>query len=100
MQDAINKIQNYTKEINLNQLKKHPLVLDGCLMQLIHIGETANKISKKVPKFCDLPLAEMAKLRNFAAHDYLWVNIWIVIKVIETNLPEINSQIEKLLKKK
>ena len=71
IKDAIIKIEIYTKEIDIEELEKFPLILDACLMQLIHIGETSNKISKKFPNFKILPLPELCKLRNFAAHDYL-----------------------------
>ena len=91
--EAIQKIEFHIKSINITQLEKYPTVCDACLMQLMHIWETANKIHKKFPKFDTLPIKQMIGLRNFVAHDYLWTNITIVKNIIQKNLPEIKKTI-------
>lgn len=94
--NAITKISDYTKDINISKLESHWIILDWCMMQLIHIGETANKIIKKHPKFKELPLEEMVKLRNFAAHDYLGINTSIIKNVITKELPKIQKIIKQI----
>ena len=76
-------------------IKKHPTELDACLMQLMHIGEIANKIAKKFPKFDTLPITKMIGLRNFVAHDYLGINTDIVKTIILKDLPKIKQTIKE-----
>ena len=97
MHAAISAIYKYTKDIDIDTIEKHPIILDACLMQMIHIWETANKLAKKFPKFEWLPLQEMIQLRNFAAHDYLGINTHIIKKIIKDELRDIDNKISKLL---
>jgi len=99
IQDAITKIEFHIKPIDSTRLEKYPTAFDACLMQLMHIGETANKIHKKFPKFDTLPIKQMIGLRNFVAHDYLWTNTTIVKNIIHNNLPEIKNIIHNIQKK-
>jgi uncharacterized protein with HEPN domain len=67
-------------------------------MQLIHIWETTNKIFKLFPDFdTNILPKEAIKLRNFIAHDYIWVNTGLVRKVIKKDLPEIKKSIQIFL---
>ena len=92
---SINKIEFHTKHIDIVDIKKHPTELDACLMQLMHIGEIANKIAKKFPKFDTLPITKMIGLRNFVAHDYLGINTDIVKTIILKDLPKIKQTIKE-----
>lgn len=97
--DAIDKIKLHVSKINIEDLEKYPTSVDASLMQLIHIWETANKIKKYYPK-CSIIPEWVIKLRNFAAHDYIGVNINIVKSVIRDRLPELKSTIKTYLKSK
>jgi uncharacterized protein with HEPN domain len=35
--DAIEKIKNHIGKVSVEDIEKHPTILDACLMQLIHI---------------------------------------------------------------
>lgn len=94
--EAINTIELYYRRWNI---ETDSIILDWCLMQLIHIWETVNKIKKKFPEFNLLP-KDTIKLRNFAAHDYIWVNISIVDSIVKKHLPEVKSIIKSYLEKK
>lgn len=92
---SINKIEFHTKHIDIANIKKYPTELDACLMQLMHIGEIANKIAKRFPKFDVLPIMKMIGLRNFVAHDYLGINTDIVKTIILKDLPKIRQTIKE-----
>ncbi len=87
--DAIERIEYYNKKWNIDT---DSIVLDSCLMQLVHIWETVNKIKKKFPNFKLIP-NNVIKLRNFVAHDYIWINISIVKIIINKHLPDIKQKI-------
>jgi len=96
--EAIQKIQFHIKPVNNKLLENYPTIFDACLMQLMHIGEIANKIHKKFPDFDALPIKHMISLRNFVAHDYLGTNTTIVKNIIYNNLPEIKKTIQTIRK--
>ncbi len=98
--DSINKIFLYTKDINIANLDKHKKDLDACLMQLINIWETMNKISKVDNKFYlqNIDLKKIINFRNFVVHNYFWVNITIIKDIIKIHLPILKKEIENKLK--
>ena len=93
--DAIEKIETHTKNIDIWSIEQHWLIIDACLMQLINIWEIANRISKKCPNFDKIPIQQMKWLRNFIAHDYLWVNITVIKKILINDLPKLKKDILK-----
>ncbi len=100
MLDAINKIDLYMWNHNIDILETDGLRLDACLMQLIHIWEIMNKIIKHDTTFSlwTIESHRVIGLRNFAAHDYLGLNISVIQKIIQHNIPELKKAIEEYLK--
>ena len=100
IQDSINKIETHVWDAKINQIEQYPTKLDACLMQLIHIGELMNKINKKFPDFkLDwIILSRIIWLRNFVAHDYLGLNLNIIKRILDTNIPELKTALKKYKK--
>jgi uncharacterized protein with HEPN domain len=99
MLDAITAIQQHLWWASADIMLSNPTILDACLMQLLHIGELAWRIHKRYPDFT-LPHIEMTRiigLRNLIAHDYLWVNKRVVVRIIQANLPELKTSLELVL---
>lgn len=96
--DAFQKIEAYTKDINIDKLEHEPKTIDACLMQLIHIWETSNRIRKIYPSLVGIPIEQLIKFRNFAAHDYLWVNIGYLKRIIKNDLPDLKKKLSEYVK--
>lgn len=75
-----------------------PLVQDAVIRNFEIIGEASNNIEKRYPDFAaahpDLPLSFAYQMRNAVAHGYFKVDLEIVWKTIQSDLPTLNSQIE------
>ena len=76
---AIEKIGSYLKDKKIDDLDSEPVLYDAVLMELLLIGEEANRISEV---FClahkDIPWQKMIGLRNRITHDYFRIDPKIV----------------------
>ncbi len=93
--NAIQEIERYNNKMTLKEFEQNAMAVDACLMQLIHIWETANKIHKKFPKFDKIPHTLVIWLRNFIAHDYTWVRRIRIRKTIKEDLPVLKKDLFK-----
>ena len=72
---------------------------DAVLYQMEIIGEAANKLSKKFRKdSLNYPVKQAVEMRNFLIHGYDQVNLKVVWKTVEVDLPDLQKRTVKLLK--
>jgi len=93
--DSITLIELYIKWYSFEKFVEDRKTFDAVLMQLQHIWETTRKIVDNFWDIDSLPTKEMIGLRNFIAHDYLWISEKIIWETVVSDLPEIK---DKLLK--
>ena len=94
---CIDKIINFTKDIDYEEFKSNYLVQDACFMNLMQIGENATKIGDDyMNNYTEIKWKEMKGLRNRIVHDYDGVNICIVWDTIKNDLPTLKEQLIKL----
>src|SRR3989339_2002190 len=85
---AISKIEEYTVNIDFDKFLKEDMRQDAVIRQLEVIGEAANRISKDfLTTNPDFPLKEAIRMRNFLIHGYDEVNIKVVWKTIQEDIP-------------
>jgi uncharacterized protein with HEPN domain len=76
---------------------KNELVQDAVIRNIEIIGEATKKISNELKTtYIEIPWREMAGMRNKLIHDYMGVDVEVVWKTIEIDLPEIESLIRKI----
>jgi len=96
--EAISKIEEFVKGMDLEQFKKDDKTASAVLRKLEIIREAAKNIPPKVKeKHFDIPWKRMAGLRNIVIHGYFGVDTEIIWKIITENLPELKPRIEKIL---
>ncbi len=96
---AIKKINSYVKDVKLDEFVKEDMRHDAVLYQMEIIGEAANKLSKKFRKdSLSYPVKQAVEMRNFLIHGYDQVNLKVVWKTIEVDLPDLQKRTVKLLK--
>ncbi len=93
--DAIEQIEQYTKGYSKEDFFNDKKTMDATLIQLQHIWETTRKIVDNFGDIDFLPTSEMIGLRNFIAHDYLWINSNVIWETVIYDIPEIKEKIEK-----
>ena len=100
IQKAINKIEKYTKDIDFEDLKNEEMRQDAIIRQFEIIGEAAARISKDfLEEHSDFPLKEAVSMRNFLIHGYDEVDIKVVWKTLQEDIPLLKSKILSIQEK-
>lgn len=98
---AINRIQGYCADIDEAGFLGSHLIQDAVIRNFEIIGEASNNIERHFPEFAasnpDLPLMIAYEMRNALAHGYFKVDLQIVWKTIEMDLPIIQEQVTRLI---
>lgn len=94
----IDKILNYTKDMNFNTFNIDEKNIDACLMNFATIGETVNDIDENfINEHKEINWKEMKGMRNIIVHDYDGVNTRIVWDTIKDDLPKLREQLNNLI---
>lgn len=95
--DAIEKILKYThsgKDVFLSDTMVH----DAVVRNLEIIGEALRNVSKKfTASHPDVPWNKMMGMRNKLIHEYFGVDLEIVWRVVERELPDFKKRVESIL---
>ncbi|MFA6422885.1 MAG: DUF86 domain-containing protein [Patescibacteria group bacterium] len=98
MLDATDQILEYCKGYDYIKFANTKLIQDAVMRNLEILGEAAKKLSTDLrEKNPDLPIKEAIGMRNLLVHEYDYVNVDEVWKVVEEDLPELANQLRKLL---
>lgn len=80
--EAMNRIEEYTAEMDETVFLTNTLVQDGVIRNLEVIGEASRNIGQHYPSFAaerpELPLAVAYEMRNVLSHGYFKVDLEIV----------------------
>lgn len=91
------RLQDYLEHI----LQAITRIQDAVIRNFEIIGEASKNIDHLFPEFAssnpDLPLLIAYEMRNALAHGYFKVDLQIVWKTIELDLPMIQAQVSKLI---
>lgn len=97
---AIHRIYRYTEDADLNHFLGDELLQDAVIRNLEVVGEACHNIERRYPDFTrthpELPIVFAYEMRNALAHGYFKVDLEIVWKTIERDLPGLEQQILKL----
>jgi uncharacterized protein with HEPN domain len=96
--DAIEKIQNFIKDLDFEEFKKDDKTKFAVIRALEIIGEATKHISEEVRnKYPEVPWKDMAGMRDVLAHAYFGVDeetVWLTAK---EKIVQIKPSIEKIL---
>ena len=95
--ESIDKIENFTNEISRFDFDRNVMIQDAVIRNIEIIGEATKKISKSFTQsHKEIPWPAMAGMRDKLIHDYLDVDIDVVWKTVEVDLPLLKEMISKL----
>jgi len=78
----------------------HQLNFNASLNLMANIGELCTKTSTELrKKYPDIEWQKAKDFRNRIVHDYAGLDIYIVFKIIKTELLVLKEEIEKIIKK-
>ena len=101
--EAISQIQNYCKDLDEVTFLKNRMIQDAVIRNFEIIGEASKNVERVAPEFVaahpDLPLAFAYDMRNLLAHGYYKVDVAVVWKTIERDLPFLQQQVTMAMRK-
>ena len=96
--NAIKKIERYTKNINYEAFSQDEMVVDAVIRNFEVIGEAINNIPEKVKeKFPDVEWSEAVGFRNVLIHNYFGLDIEAIWDTIKENIPDLKKHISSVL---
>lgn len=97
--DALEKIADYTSGMNKKDFISSSKTQDAVIRQFEIVGEATKQLSESFrEKNPEIPWRKLAGLRDKLIHDYMGVDVLAIWKSIESDLPGLQNQINKLLK--
>ena len=100
--DAISRIQEYCADLDEVSFLSNRLVQDGVVRNFEVIGEASRNIERVAPEFVaahpELPLSFAYDMRNVLAHGYYKVDLGVVWRTIERDLPYLQEQVTLAIK--
>jgi uncharacterized protein with HEPN domain len=95
--EAISQIQSYCEDIDEVSFLTNRMIQDAVIRNFEIIGEASKNVERVAPEFVaahpDLPLAFAYDMRNLLAHGYYKVDVSVVWKTIERDLPYLQQQV-------
>ncbi|MBI1869479.1 DUF86 domain-containing protein [Candidatus Gottesmanbacteria bacterium] len=100
LEDIISSIKNigdYIKGMAFEEFIHDRKTVDAVVRNLEIIGQAARNIPQEVTvKYHDIPWREMVSMRNKVLHEYFGVDIEILWKTIQEDLPGLKEKIKGL----
>ena len=94
---SIEKISNYKRNLDDHAFNDNQLIQDAVIRQFEIIGKATKRINKEVrEKYPKIPCQYMAGMRYILIHNYLNVDIGIVWKTVEVDIPRLKKLKEEL----
>ena len=94
---CIDKIQEYTKDITDEDFNNSELIQDAVIRNIEIIGEATKKISKDIKsQYHEVPWKEMSGMRDKLIHDNFGVDVDVVWKTVNEDIPFLKSLIENI----
>ncbi len=98
IREAVHRIKTYTHEMTYKEFLADTRTQDAVIRNLEIIGEATKKLSARLRnQYPSVPWKEMAGARDRLIHHYFGVDIEVVWKISIAELPDLTSQIAKIL---
>lgn len=97
IRDSIKKIDDFTSGLSFEKFRKADLIIDAVVRNMEIIGEAAKNIPDSVKsKNKSIPWNEISGMRNRIVHEYFNVDVEILWKAVQEDIPELKKQIHKI----
>jgi uncharacterized protein with HEPN domain len=98
MLDAVRQIQQYMQGKSTDDFLSDRLLQDGVVRNFEILGEAARNLLNAVPDasstFPGIPFAAIYGMRNQLSHGYFAIDLDVVWKVIERDIPDLRKVLE------
>lgn len=97
---AISRINHYISDVSENVFLQDEMIQDAVIRNIEIIGEASRNIERHhlhfTVKHPEVPWSALYWMRNRVAHGYFSVDMELVWKTLEKDLPELHQQIQEI----
>ena len=98
MLDDLRFLIEHTKGKTYEQVENDPVLIDSIMFRLIQIAENSDRLTPAFKaEHSDLSWRELKGMRNRIVHDYGIIDLTIIYDTVINGIPEMYSQLEKLI---
>lgn len=98
---AIDRIQQYTRNVDITGFLTNEMLQDAVIRNIEVIGEAANNIQRADAAFAtahsEVPWQVMYTMRNRLSHGYDSIDLEVVWRTIQNDLPHLQKLIRALV---
>lgn len=99
---AIRRINHYVDDVSEVSFLKSELIQDAVIRNIEIIGEASRNMDRYYPHFTaehpEVPWSDLYWMRNRVSHGYFTVDLELVWKTLEKDIPELQRQIQEIYK--
>jgi uncharacterized protein with HEPN domain len=99
--ERIERIERYTADMSEPEFLASEVTQDAVIRNFEVIGEASRNIERNCPEFAtahpDLPLIDAYEMRNALAHGYFQVDLQILWKTMQNDLPALQRQVAAII---
>ena len=96
--DAIRKIEQYTVSLSFNEFLKDSQCNEAVLFHLSVIGEAIVHVEQNILENYQYRWHTVRAQRNVIAHEYFGIRMDKIWSVVQNDLPELKTMVNKILK--
>jgi len=96
--DSLIEIENYTSNFSEEDFSNTTQTQDAVIRRLEIIGEAVKNLAITFRnEYPDIPWSKMAGMRDVLIHDYFGVDLSLVWKIVEKEVPKLKKQMRDIL---
>jgi len=95
--ECINKIKKYSDNLSKKEFIDNEVIQDAIIRNIEIIGEASKNLSKDFKQtYPEIPWKEITGMRDKLIHHYIGVDIDVVWKTIEVDIPILEKLLQKI----
>jgi uncharacterized protein with HEPN domain len=96
--EAIERIEQYTAGLTYEQWQRDQKTIDAVIRNFEILGEAAARVPAEVQiRIPEIPWGKMRGIRNLLIHEYFGVDIEVLWKTLQEDLPALKTSLVSLL---